>query len=168
VAGIAGDIATRVPEQPAEPASESQSAAPALAEGMESPAPATAAAPSVTAAQPTPAPVGAPSIKQAPPPAPAALQPVPPPVPEPEPISWHYLLQGQPQGPVAEDDLRGWLAEGRLPADTMVWNPTLTEWQPARDAGLTPPEPARRFCGQCGAQVAPEARFCGGCGNTLG
>jgi|GEM_PF-2102457 len=109
---------------------------------------------SVTTAPPAP-----------PPPVPAPA--IPPPTPaKPEPVPWHYLLQGQPQGPVAEDDLRGWIAEGRLPADTLVWNPTLSDWQPAKEVGLVP-VPAKRFCGNCGAPLTPEARFCGGCGNAL-
>jgi len=157
VTGIAEEIAPRVPDQPEEPSPEPTASASTPEPSAPAPSPESAAAP-------PPEPAAAPPAS--PPPAPARPSPAPTPIPKPEPISWHYLYQGQSQGPVAEDDLRGWLAEGRLPADTLVWNPTLSDWQPAMEVGLVP-VPAKRFCGNCGAPLTPEARFCGGCGNAL-
>jgi len=156
VTGIAEDLAHRVPNQPDEPSPEPESTSPALAEESELPAP--APAPSTPAAMPSPL--------ASPPHAPVKPPPAPAPAVSPAPIAWHYLSQGQPQGPISEDVLKGWLAEGRLLPDTLVWNPTLTDWQSALEVGLVP-EPAKRFCGQCGAPIAPGTRFCGGCGNAV-
>lgn len=76
---------------------------------------------------------------------------------------WYYLANGQQVGPVGEGDLRGWLREGRLPADCLVWTAALADWQPAWQLGLAP-APGPRFCGKCGARLIAGDRFCGACG----
>jgi len=84
----------------------------------------------------------------------------------PAPAAWYYLLNGQQVGPVSEGDLRGWLQEGRLPADCQVWTANLTEWQEAWRAGLVA-APRSLFCGNCGAKLTAGIRFCGGCGKPV-
>lgn len=44
---------------------------------------------------------------------------------------WHYLWQNQQVGPIPENDLRRYLAERRLPPETMVWSPGMAQWSPA-------------------------------------
>jgi|GEM_PF-6125830 len=50
--------------------------------------------------------------------------------------AWYYLDRGAQTGPIEESVLRRWLAERRLPPDTLVWNPALPGWVKASQAGL--------------------------------
>jgi len=111
----------------------------------------------------TPAPPPLPA--EEPPPLPAEE---PPPLPAEEPpLDWYYARQGQQQGPVADAEIRRLFAAGDMPPDTLVWNKTLTGWQPAADAGLLPAAPAARCCDKCGRPLKPGSRYCGKCGNSL-
>jgi hypothetical protein len=54
-----------------------------------------------------------------------------------EPL-WYFSADGQRrEGPIPESDLRGRLAEGRLPTTTLVWTDGMPDWIPAGQAGLT-------------------------------
>lgn len=89
---------------------------------------------------------------------------------------WHYVYGGQAQGPVDETELRAMFAAGQLAPETLVWNPTLSDWIAAGPAGLLPAPapapapamPAANTCPRCQAAVDPGARFCGHCGAGLG
>lgn len=43
---------------------------------------------------------------------------------------FYYNLNGQQQGPVAEEELRRMVATGALAPDTLVWREGMAEWQP--------------------------------------
>ncbi len=45
---------------------------------------------------------------------------------------WYCVIGGQRYGPVGEDVLRQWVAEGRLTAVDMVWCEGMAAWVPAR------------------------------------
>ena len=54
---------------------------------------------------------------------------------------WYYVKDGQPNGPVNEEDLRRQLASGMLGADTLVWMKDLKDWTAARHIeNLVPPD----------------------------
>lgn len=59
-------------------------------------------------------------------------------------MQWFYLDPNQQQVPADENDLGGLVQAGSIQADTLLWNETLSDWQPA--ATLFPtwfPEPAQ-------------------------
>jgi uncharacterized membrane protein len=78
---------------------------------------------------------------------------------------WHCSIKGQKYGPVEEDELKRWIAEGRLTVLDLVWTEGMAEWKTVSDvpalAGLcappvqagspVPPLPA----GSAGAALAP-------------
>lgn len=49
-------------------------------------------------------------------------------------IMWYYLLKGEQFGPVSEEALRREILAGVIDAQTMVWNPAMTEWRPLSEA----------------------------------
>jgi len=52
---------------------------------------------------------------------------------------WHYIVEGQQQGPVQETDLVTMLSNGQLPPQTMVWTQEMTDWAQANQIeGLIP------------------------------
>jgi len=91
-----------------------------------------------------------------------------PPMPHAGQVDWYYVGDGQTVGPVPEEQLRQWLAEGRLPPETQVWNASMPDWQEAREAGLFPVQPPAiaegASCAGCGEPLPPDALFCSICG----
>lgn len=55
-------------------------------------------------------------------------------------MEWYYARDGKQQGPVDDDALAQLLTRGELTPDTLVWNESMTEWQPYQ-AVLTPAPP---------------------------
>ena len=43
---------------------------------------------------------------------------------------WRIAVKGEQRGPLTLDQLRAMIAEGRLPADTLVWKPGMANWAP--------------------------------------
>jgi hypothetical protein len=43
---------------------------------------------------------------------------------------WRVAVKGEQRGPYTLDQLRAMIAEGRLPADTLVWRPGMANWTP--------------------------------------
>jgi hypothetical protein len=43
---------------------------------------------------------------------------------------WRIAVKGEQRGPFTLDQLRAMTAEGRLPADTLVWRPGMVSWAP--------------------------------------
>lgn len=46
-------------------------------------------------------------------------------------MSWHYVNEGEPTGPVSDGELLALWRSGRLLPSTLVWREGMTEWQPA-------------------------------------
>ena len=78
--------------------------------------------------------------------------------PRPPEKQWHYSVGGNTVGPVPESELRRLLPQ--LPADTIVWNPSLGGWKPAREAGLAqsppPPPPAQPLAFEIFVEAGPD------------
>lgn len=43
---------------------------------------------------------------------------------------WYFEVNGETQGPVNEQQIRGLLRTGRITASTLLWNEALIEWTP--------------------------------------
>lgn len=59
-------------------------------------------------------------------------------------MDWYYVSQGQPAGPIPEEQLAELLRNGTITAATLVWRNGLTNWIPlseAQPAWMTPPPP---------------------------
>ncbi len=44
---------------------------------------------------------------------------------------WYCVIGGRRYGPVSEDELRGWVAEGRVKPTDQVWTDGMAAWAPA-------------------------------------
>ena len=44
---------------------------------------------------------------------------------------WHCTVGGQQYGPVSEEELRSWVATGRIQPTDYVWSEGMTDWVPA-------------------------------------
>lgn len=44
---------------------------------------------------------------------------------------WHCHIGGKQYGPVEEEQLAGWIREGRVQATDLVWQEGMAQWQPA-------------------------------------
>lgn len=52
---------------------------------------------------------------------------------------WHCSVGGQQYGPISEEELRSWAAQGRVKATDLVWTEGMAEWAPASSVqGLLP------------------------------
>ncbi len=49
---------------------------------------------------------------------------------------WYYILEGQEQGPLSEEDLKHVFECGALPLTTPVWRDGMEEWVQAKDCGV--------------------------------
>lgn len=57
--------------------------------------------------------------------------------------AWYFAREGQQKGPVATEELRRLLESEELPAETLVWQEGMDEWQPASETlEWTPSSPA--------------------------
>ena len=45
-----------------------------------------------------------------------------------QPAEWRIAVKGEQRGPFTLDQVRTMLAEGRLPAETLVWRPGMGNW----------------------------------------
>ncbi|MBI3878662.1 MAG: DUF4339 domain-containing protein [Verrucomicrobia bacterium] len=73
-------------------------------------------------------------------------------------MQWHYERNGQPLGPVAEEELNRLAQTGEVTTTTRVWREGLAGWVPygTRNSGAVPPPmPAGSRCARCG-QAFPE------------
>ena len=43
---------------------------------------------------------------------------------------WRVAIRGEQRGPFTLDQLRAMIADGRLPAETLVWKPGMANWTP--------------------------------------
>ena len=44
---------------------------------------------------------------------------------------WHAQVGGQKYGPISEDEMKAWFAQGRVKATDYVWSEGMTNWVPA-------------------------------------
>jgi hypothetical protein len=67
-------------------------------------------------------------------------------------------------GPATADVMRGWLAEGRVGADTLVWREGWREWQEASATfpQLKPDDATEFFSGLSSGSIAPSTAAVGG------
>ena len=82
---------------------------------------------------------------------------------------WYFAENGQQQGPVDEERFRHLVEEGRIGADTLVWNETLPEWKAYgtltdREGAVSPPAladgaqmPVATVTGGATASAAPRS-----------
>jgi hypothetical protein len=170
---------TFVAAMPPETAAPAVVSAPMVAMAYAAPQPA-ASAPSA-AAQRTPVsapqtqPAWPPGLTRAEPlvsaatPAPA-VAPTPPalvgdPLTESPGAVWYVRpASGGQFGPATADVMRGWLGEGRVGADTLVWREGWREWQEASATfpQLKPDEATEFFTGLSSGSMAPSATAAGG------
>ncbi len=74
---------------------------------------------------------------------------------------WFCAIEGRKYGPITEDTVRLWLAEGRLQRTDLAWREGMAEWAEIgmlpqfRDAGAGPPAAALPRAGAC--QPPPNA-----------
>lgn len=72
---------------------------------------------------------------------------------------WYYAADNEQKGPINEAELKGNLASGKIPADTLVWKDGMDNWTPANQVAafsFTPaPEPAKV---QPGTATTPAAK----------
>lgn len=45
-------------------------------------------------------------------------------------MKWHFIQQGEQQGPVTEEQIKGLIAAGNLNADNLAWCERMVEWKP--------------------------------------
>ena len=122
-----GQVSAATPEQvaatAAAPIAQAAAPAPVAAESVATAVPAAAA----PAPPPTPAPVTAPSNEV----------PVPPPAATPAtnlPDMWYVQSGGQQFGPANVETFQAWVADGRVPADSLVWRSGWADWKSGSDA----------------------------------
>jgi GYF domain 2 len=59
-----------------------------------------------------------------------------------EPI-WHVIIGGRQIGPLTEDQVLGYLGDGTLAADDLLWCPDFSDWKRACEIGDSRPLPGR-------------------------
>jgi uncharacterized RDD family membrane protein YckC len=98
-------------------------------------------------------------------------------------MNWHYVEQGQPTGPVGDEQFAELLRTGKINGDTLVWRDGMADWLPYKQAvpdasGLRADAPpaaqagatAEAVCAECG-KIFPvdemirhgNARICANC-----
>lgn len=73
-------------------------------------------------------------------------------------MNWHYVENGEQAGPVSAEQLKQLFQEGRINADTLVWQPGLDNWMPYRQVSgdfspsvaATAPVANEVACSECG------------------
>src|SRR5437868_1718114 len=73
---------------------------------------------------------------------------------------WHYISNGQQQGPVDDSALDQLLASGIVTANTMVWKEGLADW--------TPLQQVRTAKAVATAPVGVDSATCAMCGKAVG
>lgn len=76
-------------------------------------------------------------------------------------MNWYYVNQGQRVGPIDDEAVQRLAGAGAIKADTLVWNETMTDWQPysavsaGAVAGQSPPV-VGNICSECGRQFSAD------------
>jgi uncharacterized RDD family membrane protein YckC len=86
-------------------------------------------------------------------------------------MNWHYVSAGQSVGPISEVDFARLVQSGTIQAETLVWNDTMTDWQPYSQirAGIAAPQPRLTVAGTGPAPTGAAATLqaCSQCGTVL-
>lgn len=51
-------------------------------------------------------------------------------------MDWYYAEGQERRGPISEADLNAKIAAGQITRETLVWNQTFAQWQPAGTTAL--------------------------------
>lgn len=84
-------------------------------------------------------------------------------------MNWHYVNAGVSVGPISDADFDKLVQAGTIQPETLVWNETMSGWQPCSQArpGVAVP-PALAFAGTGAAPgSAPASLACSQCGRVL-
>ncbi len=73
-------------------------------------------------------------------------------------MNWHYVSAGQSVGPISDTDLEQLFQAGTIQPETLVWNETMTAWQPYSSA-----RPAATASAPIGAPTASDEVTCAEC-----
>jgi uncharacterized RDD family membrane protein YckC len=78
-------------------------------------------------------------------------------------MEWHYTQNDEAQGPVSEQEIQQLVSAGTITPDTLVWNSTMTDWQPLSETPLAEPfndaqnasslQPGFGKCSVCGKAI---------------
>lgn len=72
---------------------------------------------------------------------------------------WHCHIDGKQYGPVEVEQLAGWIAEGRVRPNDLVWQEGMADWLPASSVpALAPLFPDDPLGGVPGGSVPPAPR----------
>ena len=61
-------------------------------------------------------------------------------------MDWFYAEGKERRGPLPESELASLVAAGKITPDTLVWNSTMTAWQPAGKTSLFPAADGTQVC----------------------
>jgi uncharacterized RDD family membrane protein YckC len=83
-------------------------------------------------------------------------------------MKWYYVLGGEQQGPVSEEEIQGLIARGTVTPMTLVWREGMANWQTWGEAcgAAASPELAGGF-GMGAASAGVGGRVCSLCGRTF-
>jgi uncharacterized RDD family membrane protein YckC len=56
-------------------------------------------------------------------------------------MNWHYVEQGQPSGPVSDEQFAELVRTGKINATTLVWREGMADWLPYQQVALNPTGP---------------------------
>jgi len=79
-------------------------------------------------------------------------------------MQWYYAKDGQPVGPLADNDFRALIFKGTITRQTLVWHEGLKDWTPY---GRIPPEAAPGGKPPLHLTAPAHPVECGRCGTTL-
>ena len=65
-------------------------------------------------------------------------------------MTYYYAVNGQQTGPVTEEQLRGMVTAGSIPADTLIWREGMPQWQPFSTALGDPAAAGGQVTVECG------------------
>jgi uncharacterized RDD family membrane protein YckC len=80
-------------------------------------------------------------------------------------MTWYYAVEGRSIGPIEDAAFQNLVKSGAITLDTMVWNETMTEWQPYRQVAPASQRIGLKPAGQ--VLAASGVATCSQCGNAF-